>query len=152
MAGTLSGFDPDSFRSTIQSTMTMGLPGPTNLQPTFYFRETYSYPQGTVLDPEGKPIDPRVQATATPAASPVQVPCAVEFSPDNSNNEGPVGTFWTDRAVLTLLDTDYATVATAVEVDINGQRYLIQQMSAIGLGPVTVYQLQCFMKGTGGSE
>lgn len=152
MAGDLAGFDQDAFRSIIQSTMTMGLPVPTNLQPTFYFEQTYSYPAGTVMDPEGKPIDPRVKATATATTDPVQVPCAVEFSTDDTNNEGPAGTFWTDRAVLTLLDVDYAKVAQAREVDLSGQRYLIQKMKAIGLGPVTVYQLQVFLKGTGGSE
>lgn len=148
----LTGFDADGFRTNIRNTMIMGLPVPDNLKPTFYFRTTYSYPEDTVLDPEGKPIDPRVQATATPASPPVQVPCAVEFSPDTTNNEGPVGTFWSDRAMLTVLDTEYTQISNAVEVDLNGKRYLIQQMTAVGLGPVTVYQLQCFMKGTGGSE
>lgn len=152
MAGLLTGFDPEAFRTSIRNTMIMGLPEPDELKPTFYFRSTYSYPPGTKLDPEGKPIDPRIQATATPASAPLQVPCAVEFSPDATNNEGLSGTFWTDRAMLTLLDTEYAQVEEAIEVDISGRRYLIQQMNPIGLGTVTVYQLQCFLKGTGGSE
>lgn len=152
MAGTLAGFDPDVFRTNIRNTMIMGLPEPDGLKPTFYFRTTFSYPPGTALDPEGKPIDPRVQATATAASVPVQVPCAIEYSPDTTNNESLAGTFWTDRALLTVLDTDYARIASAIEVDINGKRYMIQQMSAVGLGNVTIYQLQCFMKGTGGSE
>jgi hypothetical protein len=151
MAGELAGFDPDLFRTTIRNAMIMGLPEPTALQPTFYFRTTYSYPQGTVLDPEGKPIDPRIQATAK-ASAPVQVPCAVEFSPDTTNNEGLAGTFWTDRAMLTVLDTDYASIQEAIEVDLSGERYLIQRVKAIGLGTVTVYQMLCFLKGTGGSE
>lgn len=152
MAGDLAGFDADSFRTNIRNTMIMGLPSDTTLQPTFYFRTSYTYPTGTVLDPEGKPIDPRVQATASTSSSPVQVPCAVEFAPDNTNDEGLAGTFWSDRAVLTLLDDDYAQVKDAIEVDLSGRRYMIQQMNALGLGPVTVYQLYCFMKGTGGSE
>lgn len=151
MAGDLSGFDPDVFRTNIRNTMIMGLPVPSELKPTFYFRDTYTYPGGTTLDPEGKPIDPRIQATATPAASPLQVPCAVEFAEDTTNNEGAVGTFWTDRAVLTLLDTEYAQVQDAVEVDLSGQRYLIQKVKAVGLSTVTIYQLQVFLKGTGGS-
>lgn len=152
MAGELAGFSADDFRVNIRNTMIMGLPDVDALKPTFYFRSTYTYPQGTVLDPEGKPVDPRVQATAIPASAPVQVPCAVEFSPDTTNNEGPAGTFWSDRALLTVLDADYAQISNAIEVDLNGKRYLIQQMSAVGMGPVTIYQLQCYMKGTGGSE
>jgi hypothetical protein len=152
MAGELAGFNADTFRTNIRNTMTMGLPNDPALQPTFYFRTTYTYPPDAVLDPEGKPLDPRIQATASTASPAVQVPCAVEFAPDSTNNEGLVGTFWSDRAVLTLLDTEYTQVKDAVEVDIAGRRYLIQQMNAIGLGTVTVYQLYCFMKGTGGSE
>lgn len=152
MAGELAGFDPDAFRTNIRDTMIMGLPNEERLKPTFYFRSTYVYPQGTVLDPEGKPIDPRVQATATPSSPPVQVPCAVEFSPDTTNNEGPAGTFWSDRAMLTVLDTDYADIDGAIEVDLAGERYLIQRIKAMGLGSVTIYQILCFLKGTGGSE
>lgn len=147
MAGTLAGFDPAAFRTNITATMVMGLPNDNNLKPTFYFRETSSYPAGTRLDSSGKPIDPRISATVTPSHAPVQVPCAVEYQQDTSNNSTIVGTLWTDRAIVTLLDTHYAEIADAIEVDLSGKRYLIQQMTSVGLGTVTVYQLQCYIKG-----
>lgn len=146
MAGTLAGFDPDNFRTTIRSTMTMGLPEDEDLQPTFFFRVTTTYPAGTVLDHTGKAIDPRVHAITT-APAPVKVPCAVEYAPDSTNNSTLVGTLWSDRAVVTVLDTDYALIKEAIEVDLSGRRYMIQQVFTVGLGPVTVYQLQCYMKG-----
>lgn len=150
MSGTISGFDPDAFRTNILNTMIMGLPEDTALQPTFYFRSTATYPDGTNVDPTGKAIDPRVTVTLTATQAPVQVPCAVQFTQDNTNDEGLVGTFWTDRATVTVLDTQYALIEDAIEVDLSGRRYSIQQVVANGLGPVTVYTLQCYMKGTGG--
>lgn len=149
MAGALAGFDAAAFRTAITNTMIMGLPGSGELQPTFYFRETLVYPAGTILDSEGKAIDPRIKPTATPVHAPVQVPCAVEMQTDNTNDSGQAGTFWTNRAMLTLLDVHYEQVKDAIEVDLSGRRYLIQQMTAVGLSTVTVFQLQCFRKGTG---
>lgn len=151
MAGELTGFNPDTFRTNITATMVMGLSNDTELQPTFFFRSASTYPVGTVLDPEGRPIDPRVTPTLTPAFPPLKVPCAVEYMPDTTNNEGLAGTFWSNRAVLTMLDVQYAQVAEAIEVDLDGRRYLIQQMTSVGLGLVTVYMLQCYAKGTGDS-
>lgn len=146
MAGTLSGFDADAFRTNITNTMVMGLPNDDALKPTFYFRGTSVYPSGTKLDASGKPIDPRVQPTVT-VTDPLQVPCAVEYQLDTTNDQQLVGTLWTDRAIVTLLDTHYTQVQNAIEVDLSGKRYMIQQMTSVGLGTVTVYQLQCYIKG-----
>jgi hypothetical protein len=146
----LSGFNADGFRNNIRNTMIMGLPNDSALKPTFFFRATMSYPPGTVMDPEGRPIDPRVQATATYAADPIQVPCAVEWGLDNSNNENLSGTMWEDRATLTLLDTEYTQVSQAIEVDLGGRRFLIQKVIPLALGTVDIYQLQVFLKGTDG--
>lgn len=147
MAGTLSGFDADTFRTSITNTMVMGLPNDDTLKPTFYFRSTSTYPPGTKLDPSGKPIDARMRPTVT-SLPPVQVPCAVEYQQDTSNNESLVGTLWTDRATVTVLDIHYDTIKDAIEVELSGKRYMIQQMTSVGLGPVTVYQLQCYIKGS----
>jgi hypothetical protein len=148
MAGELAGFNPDLFRTNITNTMVMGLPVPDDLKPTFYFRSVSTYPDGTILDTSGKPIDPRIAPTTTPAKQPVQVPCAVEFAPDITDNENLGGTFWTNRATVTVLDTQWGQIEGAIEVDLSGRRYLIQQVFTVGLGLVTVYQLQCFVKGT----
>lgn len=150
MAGNLSGFNADTFRSQITATMIMGLPATQAEQPTFYFRSTSTYPNGTKLDTEGRPIDPRIKPTVTEAAPSIQVPCAVEFSPDTTNDEGMAGTFWQTRAVVTVLDTQYEQVKDAIEVQLGGRRYNISFLAPpYGLGPVTIYQLHCFPKGTG---
>jgi hypothetical protein len=147
MANDLAGFDPDLFRTNITNTMVMGEPVPDELKPLFHFRSIATYPGGTKLDIEGRPIDPRITPTlVTPV--PVQVPVAVEYSQDSTNTEGLAGTFFSDRAIVTILDTQYADVATAIEIDLAGRRYLIQDMTVVGLGTVTVYQLGCFKKGT----
>jgi hypothetical protein len=146
MAGTLAGFDPDLFRTNIVNTMIMGLNTQSALKPTFYFPKTTAWPINTILDVEGKPVDGRVQAVVT-ALAPVQVPCAVEFAPDTSDNEALVGTFRQTRCTLTLLDVQYTQVQTAVEVDVDGHRYSINDMHTVALGTVNVYQLLCFRKG-----
>lgn len=150
MAGELSGFDPDAFRSQITSTMVMGLPAKIDEQPKFYFRSSSAFPESAKLDSEGRPIDPRVRPTITQASPPIQVPCAVEFAPDTTNDQGLTGTFWQTRAVLTLLDIHYELVKDAIEVQLGGRRYNISFLAPpVGLGSVTVYQLHCFPKGTG---
>lgn len=142
----LQGFDPDAFRTNIANTMLMGLPVPDDEKPTFYFPVVLTYPENTLLDTEGKPIDPRIKPTRT-APDPVQIPCAVEFSTDTTNETGLAGTLWQTRATLTILDIHYAEVKEAIEVDLAGRRYLVQEMTNVGLGSVTVYTLTCFRKG-----
>lgn len=146
MAGTLSGFDPDQFRTNIVNTMVMGLNSHAELKPTFYFPKVTTWPNGTILDTFGKPVDGRVQAAITSPA-PVQVPCAVEFAPDTTDNEAMTGTYRQTRCTLTLLDTQYALVSAAIEVDVDGHRYIINDLHTVALGPVNVYQLLCFRKG-----
>lgn len=147
MANELAGFNPDLFRSSITSTMIMGLPQNDAEKPTFHFPQTSVWPGGTRLDTEGRPIDPRVKPVSASGKTAVQVPCAVEYATDTTNEGTMVGTFWDARAVVTVLDTDYATIKDAIEVDLSTKRYLIQEMTEVGLGPVTVYQLMCFRKG-----
>lgn len=149
MANDLAGFDPDLFRSSIRDTMIMGLPQDEAERPTFYFPATgYSYPEGTLLDTEGRPIDPRIKGTPVQKAA-VQVPCAIETALDTSNGGG-LFTHWDTRKQLTVLDVDYAGIADSTEVDLSKERYLIQEVTSVGLGPVTIYQLMCFRKGVKG--
>lgn len=142
----LTGFDPDNFRTVISETMTMGLPVATELQPTFYFRPVKTYPHGTLLDTEGSPLDPRIQATVS-TPDPVQVPCAVEYTSSTTDEETWVGTFRTGRARLTLLDIHYEQIQDAIEVSLGGARYnIVFQEPPVGLGTVTVYFLHVFPK------
>lgn len=148
MADALPGFDPAVFRDRIRFAMNMGLPQTLADRPTFYFRAVRTFPVGTRLDSEGSPLDPRIAPVSTAAPNPVQVPCAVEFKADNSDNETIVGTFRDTTATLTLLDVDYALVADAIEVALGQQRYNIGYAAPpLGLGQATVYQLFCFPKG-----
>lgn len=147
MADPIAGFDPNVFRTNIHFAMQLGLPQKTEDRPTFYFREVRTFPVGTVLDSEGSPLDPRI-APVVEAPSPVQVPCAVEFAADRTDNESLVGTFRDTKVTLTLLDVDFAKVKEAIEVAIGQVRYNIGFLAPpIGLGQATVYQLHCFPKG-----
>ena len=147
MADPLIGFDPDVFRTNIHLAMQMGLPQKTEDRPTFFFREVRAFPPGTILDSEGSPLDPRIAPVVT-ETDPVQVPCAVEFTADPSDNENLVGTFRDTKVTLTLLDVDYERVKDAIEVGIGRVRYNIGFMAPpLGLGQATVYQLHCFPKG-----
>lgn len=147
MAGEIAGFDAALFRTNIRNTMVMGTPVPVAERPTFHFPPgRVVYPVGTKLDSEGRPIDPRIKGVAAPT-TPIQVACAVEFAADSTNNTQLAGTFWASRATITLLDTEYAQVQGAIEVDLAARRYIIQELAETGLGPVTVYTLLCFRKG-----
>lgn len=147
MADPIIGFDPDVFRTNIHFAMQLGLPQKVEDRPTFYFREVREFPPGTILDSEGSPLDPRIAPVVT-ATDPVQVPCAVEFSADRTDNENLVGTFRDTKVTLTLLDVDYEKVKNAIEVALGQTRYNISfSAPPIGLGQATVYQLFCFPKG-----
>lgn len=146
MADVAAGFDPDKFRTAIHFVMNLGLPQATVDRPTFYFRSTKTYPPGTRLDTEGTPLDPRIEAVVT-TPTPVQVPCAVEYTADRTDNESLVGTFVDSKATLTILDTDFALVKDAIEVALGQSRFNITFIAPpIGLSTVTVYQVFCFPK------
>lgn len=138
--------DAEDFRSAIRDTMQMGLPQDRGLRPTFHFPATITYPAGTILDSEGRPIDPRIKGAPNQKDA-KQPPCTVDYAPDTTNEGGLVGTNWDGRAVVTILDVDYELVADAIEVDLSAKRYLIQERTTVGLGSCTVYQLRCFQKG-----
>lgn len=147
MADLVPGFDPQVFRDNIHFAMQLGLPQKTEDRPTFYFREVRSFPVGTVLDSEGSPLDPRIAPVVT-TTPPVQVPCAVEFQADGTDNQGLVGTFRDSKVTLTLLDVDFEKVRDAIEVALGQVKYNISFLAPpIGLGQATVYQLHCFPKG-----
>jgi hypothetical protein len=149
VADPIAGFDVDKFRTNIHFVMNLGLPQDTADRPTFYFRPVKSYPSGTRVDSEGTPLDPRIEVTVT-SPNPVQVPCAVEFEPTNSDTEGLVGTFRNTRATLTVLDVDYELIKDAIEVAIGRVRYNISYQSPpVGLGQATIYTLHCFPKTDG---
>lgn len=146
MAGTTdsraAGFNPAAFRDAIRFAMHMGLPNATEERATFRWTTVRTY---DTADPAGNPYD----YTATPATSvahdDVLIPVAVEFSarPAGSRDTA-VGQFDSSRAVITVLDEDYALVEGADLVLLGGNTYEVEFVGPpLGLFDVTIYQLYC---------
>jgi hypothetical protein len=145
MAGTSSAFDAANFRTSIKAAMNMGLPVPTALRPTFRFKEEKAFPVDTLLDDDGYPFDPSIEPVVTSPA-PILVDCAVEITKAEPS-ELPVGAIRRLKATLTILDTDYARIKDAYEVDLGGDAYTIETvLPPYGLFDVTIYQLICVSK------
>ena len=143
MAGTQDGFSASDFRTNIRFAMNMAFPNATAEQPTFKFEKTYTYPVGTKLDADGRPLDASVSASVS-QPSDVTVPVAVEIS-DARPDETPVGTRRKVKAVLTILDEDYDQVKTAHRVLLGGDEYIISHvLPPIGLFDATIYQMVCY--------
>lgn len=144
MAGSDPGFDSDAFRTAVRFAMTMGSPTLTADKATFRFRKTRTFPTGTRLDQEGNPLDPTVAATTVEPTPVVMDNVAVEFQTADPQ-ELPVGNFRPTKAVLTLLDEEWATVSDAIEVELGGDTYMIGYVHPpLGMFDVTVIQLSCF--------
>lgn len=148
MAGTGAdvGFSGDVFRENIRFAMQMGAPTSTTEQVTFYWkrektyspqdhkRRPYDFTQSTVTDEPGNADIPGGSTT---------VDCAVEFTPRNSTGtENQVGAFEAPRAVVTLLDEEYATIEGFDYAMIDGTTYNPDYVAPpLGLFDVTVYQV-----------
>jgi hypothetical protein len=132
-------FDATQFRNSIRFAMQMGAPIDPALRATFVFPEsgttTYTKNGDPVtnprLDRDGVPLDPEIEITR-PAPVEVAVDCSVEIDhvrPD----EMPVGTYRPTRAVVTVLDEQYAQIKGCRELRFNGDRYLFDS-EQYGLG------------------
>jgi hypothetical protein len=146
MAGTTdsraAGFDAAGFRSAIRFAMNMGLPNATSERATFKWSTVRTF---ATADPAGSPYDFSSTPTASVTHADVLIPVAVEFSarPAGSRDTA-VGQFDSSRAVLTVLDEDYALVAGADLVLLGQNTYEIQFVGPpVGLFDVTIYQLFC---------
>ena len=146
------GFDAQAFRDAIQFSMQMGAAPEGADQATFIFRSVgpATYWKNGVevtpaprLDQDGKPLDPDIEVRQ-PAPVEMKVDCAVEFfqaSPD----ELPTGNFLPTKAVLTLLDQDYAKVKGCLDVRLGGDRYRLgYEVPPMGLFDVGIHQLVFF--------
>lgn len=147
MAGSDPNFDAGAFRTAIRAAMLMGAPLDPSSQVTFIFDEQATY---NPEDPDHNPYD--YSSSATPvtdvARRTVQVPSAVQFA--TAVVEGtPMGDFDATRAVLTLLDVDYALVANSSEVLIGNTHYVFDPPGWIPLGlfDVGVFQVHCSARG-----
>lgn len=142
MVGTHPAFDPARFRQAIRSTMIMGTPTNTAEQATFRWNPQRDY---AIDDPADNPYDWTSTPTTDTLTADVQVPVAVEFSARPAGStQTQMGEFDTSRAILTILDEDYALIKDADLVLLGGNAYAIQFVSPpMGLFSVTVYQMFC---------
>lgn len=93
------------------------------------------------LDRDGNPFDPEIEVIAEPDEKFTDVLCAVEIERADAE-ELPVGNFRPTKAVITLLDEDYATVEECRELIYNKDRYMFgYEPDAPGLFDVGVHTM-----------
>lgn len=127
-------FDESAFRTAVVETMKMGMPEDPNQRLTWVWREHREYVPD---DPAGNPYDwstppvsempgnPDLPITGTDQT--LQVPYALEFASRPAGSSATVfGEIDESRAVVTLLDKDYAKVESADYCRIGDSEYRIQ--------------------------
>ena len=129
MAGVNPGFDATAFTEGIRFAMEMGAPVTPTDRATFRFPKVTSYPAGTRLDREGRPLNPNIPRTEGTVRPDIQVDVAIEYdAPSNTSgniNQTAVGKFPLVGVVLTLFQEDYLIVKDAREVIIGGDTYIV---------------------------
>lgn len=135
-----TGFNAAQFRTAIKNAMRMGLPNTVSERATFRWTPNYTY---QTADPGGTPYDLKSEPVTEDIREDVQVDCAVEFvSRATASGGTPIGVFDAARAVITVLDTDYAAIAGADQVILGGDVYKVDYVAPpMGLFEVTVYQI-----------
>jgi hypothetical protein len=143
MAGTIDEFNRAQVEDALRFAMRMGAAPDPAQRATFLFRQVRVYPEGTLLDAEGTPLDPSVRAVVT-TPDPVTVDCAVEFE-RATPEELPTGVRVPTRLVLTLLEDEYRQVRTAVRVRVGTDRYqLSYELPVVGLFDMAVHQIVAY--------
>ena len=142
MAESNPDFDPAGFRDAVRFAMNMGLPNTVSERATFRRSSRKDY---AIEDPAGRPYDFTDSPTRTVTQRDVQVPVAVEFAARPSGSfRTTLGEFDSSRAIVTVLDEDYALIEGSDQVLLGGNVYEVQFIAPpIGLFDVTVYQLHC---------
>ena len=136
MAGTNAAFSAKKFRKGIRFVYDMAAPPLAEERATFFFANQLVY--NTPVDGDNVPFDPHATVTRVVPPS-VRVPCGVEFK-DAFGNVIPFGEVIPAKAVITLLDEDYAKVKDAVYVALRGVKYdYIQTAPPSGLFDVGLY-------------
>lgn len=147
MAGSSPDFDAAAFDASIRATMRMGMPSAVAERVTWHWRDTETFVIDDDPEDNGDPYDwtatPVTDVPGNPAApsGELQVDYAIEFA-STGDQDNPVGSFDTGKAVITLLGPDYLKVKTADWVTIGPNRYEIEFVApALGLFEATVYQV-----------
>ena len=137
-----AGFNAAAFRDAIRFAMKMGLPESTLERITFRWRVKNDY---AIEDPEGLPYRFTNAPISTITHADVLIPAAVEFVTRGGFPKGEsFGQFDNPKAVITILDEDYALVDSADIILLGGNTYQIDFVAPpIGLFEVTVWQLYC---------
>ena len=137
IAGT--AFDAAGFRSAIRFAMTMGAPPDPARQAKFvfpsagktYWKNDVEITTPPRVDREGKPLDPEIEIVEVPPVE-VSVTCAVEITRADAD-ELPVGRFRATKAIVTILDQEFAQINGCKELVFNLDRYVFGY-SQYGLG------------------
>lgn len=127
--GISAGFDADQFRNAIRFAMEMGTPPDAAKRAKFIRKNsserTYTKNGNPVtnprLDRDGNPLDPMIVMTVGEDET-IEVDCAVEVDRADAD-ELPVGNFRPIKAVVTLLDEEYAQVRGCQELIFNERRF-----------------------------
>lgn len=132
--GISAGFPEDLFRNGITFAMQMGAPNLAGRAAVFvkestavrYFvgaDEVFPPPDGTLrLDREGKPLNANVRMVREQDTEIEGIDCAIEIQEADAE-ELPVGNFRPVKAVVTILDEEYAKIEGARELQFNGDEY-----------------------------
>lgn len=131
-------FSGAKFRNAIQFVFEMAADPVINNQILFHFEPVIT--NSSHADGDKVPFDPR-QAPVRTARAPVRVPCDVEFTA-SSDVPTEFGTVIPAKLTVLLLDSDYAQVAEAAYVTMNGDRYNRQyEPPSFGLFDVGLHYL-----------
>lgn len=131
-------FDSTVFRREIKNVMKMAAPTAVEERVTFLFDDVKTY--STPTDPSGRPYTLNASAASVESTDSVQVDCAVEIV-DRVPSGTPIGEFNNPRAIITVLDEDYALIEGSSKCLIGGNTYTVNYINPIGLFDVTVYQI-----------
>ena len=135
-----AGFNATAFRDAIRSTMEMGLPNTVAERATFRWKPERSY---AVQDQAENPYDWTDTPVTEDVPADVQVAVAVEFEAHPAGSvDTALGQFDTSRAIITVLDTEYASIVGANEVLLGENTYTVQFVAPpVGLFDVTIYRI-----------
>ena len=129
-------FDSARVITGLHQAMGFGEPNATADKATFFFPK-----QEVVADPsdeDGVPFDPSVRP-ADDSATPVTVPCAVEFF-DASGASTHVGQIDASRVKITLLDAEWQLVKEFTFMTVGGEKYMRDKIEPpVALGSIDVW-------------
>jgi hypothetical protein len=138
--GVPAGFSAPAFRDAIKFAMRMGSPNQSSEKVTFQWKTRNDYAKEDILS---QPYDWTSTPTSTDSRPDVKVDCAVEFGriAGGVTERTVMGDFDTNRAVITVLDVDYALIEGADYAVIGGNTYIVEYVQPLALFTVDVYQL-----------